>query len=92
MAYGMMPVVYIMGRRIKPMNTLSIVDARNKMADALNRVSYGGERVYLARRGKPVAVLVSLADAELLDKLEDAADIRDANKALAEYRRIRLLP
>ena len=69
------------------MNTLSIVDARNKMADALNRVSYGGERVYLARRGKPVAVLVSVADAELLDKLEDAADIQDAKKALAEYRK-----
>ena len=69
------------------MNTLSIVNARNNMADALNRVSYGGERVYLTRRGKPVAVLVSLADAELLDKLEDAADIRDAKKALAEYRK-----
>lgn len=69
------------------MNTLSIVDARNNLADALNRVSYAGERVFLARRGKPVAVLVSVADAELLAKLEDAADIRDARKALAEYRR-----
>ena len=69
------------------MNTLSIVAARNNLADALNRVSYGGERVFLARRGKPVAALVSMADAELLAKLEDAADIRDAKKALAEYRR-----
>lgn len=68
------------------MTTLSIVDVRKNMADALNRVSYGGERVCLARRGKPVAVLVSVADAELLARLEDTADIRDAQKALAEYR------
>ena len=69
------------------MITLSIVDARNNMADVLNRVSYGGERIALSRRGKAVAVLVSVADAELLARLEDAADIQDAKKALAEYRR-----
>lgn len=69
------------------MSTLSIVAARNNLADALNRVSYGGERVFLARRGKPVAALVSLADAELLAKLEDVADVRDAKKALTEYRK-----
>ena len=41
----------------------------------------------LSRRDKPVAVLVSVADAELPDKSEDAADIQDAKKALAEYHR-----
>ena len=69
------------------MTTLSIVEARNNMAEVLNRVSYRGERVALARRGKAVAVLVSVADAELLARLEDATDIQDAKKALAEYRR-----
>jgi prevent-host-death family protein len=67
------------------MTTISIVEARNKLADALNRVSYGGERVALARRGKPVAVLVSVEDAELLEKLEEAGDLREARKALADY-------
>lgn len=50
---------------VMSMTTLSIVDARNKLADALNRVSYTGERVMLARRGKPVAVLVSVQDVAL---------------------------
>ena len=67
------------------MITLSIVDARNNMADVLNRVSYGGERIALSRRGKAVAVLVSVADAELLARLEDAADMQAAKKALTEY-------
>ena len=69
------------------MTTLSIVNARNNMAEVINRVSYSGERVALARRGKTVAVLVSVADAELLARLEDAADMQAAKKALTEYRR-----
>ncbi|HOR98000.1 MAG TPA: hypothetical protein PLZ74_06465 [Kiritimatiellia bacterium] len=37
--------------RRNTMTTLSIVEARNRLAEAINRVSYGGERVVLARRG-----------------------------------------
>jgi prevent-host-death family protein len=69
------------------MITFSIVRARNKLADAINRVSYGGERVLLARRGKPVAALISMDDLDLLAKIEDAADIRDAKTALKEHDR-----
>jgi len=36
--------------RRNTMTTLSIVEARNRLAEAINRVSYGGERVVLARR------------------------------------------
>ena len=73
--------------RRNTMTTLSIVEARNRLAEAINRVSYGGERVVLARRGKPVAALISTEDLALLQKLEDAKDVRAATKVLKEYDR-----
>jgi prevent-host-death family protein len=76
-----------MKRRNHPMTTLSIAEARNNLADAINRVSYRGERVVFARRGKPVAALVSAEDLALLQRMEDAEDIRAAAKVLREYDR-----
>jgi prevent-host-death family protein len=67
------------------MTVLSIGEARNKLADVINRVSYGGERIVFARRGKPVAALVSADDLDALRRMEDAEDLRDAAKALNEY-------
>ena len=40
---------------------MNVVDIRYKLADAINRVAYAGERIVLERRGKGVAALVSLA-------------------------------
>jgi prevent-host-death family protein len=71
----------------RPMTTLSIAEARNNLADAINRVSYGGERVVFARRGKPVAALVSAGDLALLQRIEDAEDSRVAAKVLKDYDR-----
>jgi prevent-host-death family protein len=69
------------------MTTLTIAQTRSGLADALNRVSYGGERIAIARRGKPIAAIVSNDDLETLQRIEDAEDIRDGRKALREYRR-----
>ncbi|MCA1808769.1 MAG: type II toxin-antitoxin system Phd/YefM family antitoxin [Lentisphaerae bacterium] len=69
------------------MTTISIAQARNNLAETINRVSYGGERIVFARRGKPVAALVSAADLALLQRMEDAEDVRAAHKALREYKR-----
>lgn len=69
------------------MTTLSIAEARNHLAEAINRVTYGGERVLFARRGKPVAALISAEDLALLEHIEDETDIRAARKALREYER-----
>jgi len=69
------------------MPVLSIGEARNKFADVVNRVSYGGERIVFARRGRPVAALVSADDLDTLRRIEDAEDLRDAVKALKEYER-----
>lgn len=63
---------------------VSIAEIRDKLADAINRVAYAGERVVLERRGKPVAVLVSVDDAELLEQLENEADLKALRKARKE--------
>lgn len=66
---------------------VGIAEIRDNLADALNKVAYAGERVVLARRGKGVAALVSMEDLELLERMEDEADVRDAKRALAEMKR-----
>lgn len=63
---------------------MKVADIRNNLADAINRVAYGRERIVLERRGKKVAALVPIEDVELLEELEDQADIRAAKKALKE--------
>jgi prevent-host-death family protein len=70
--------------------TMRVVDIRNRLADAINRVAYAGERIILERRGKGVAALVSMEDVALLEELENEADIRAAKKALKEKGRIPL--
>lgn len=69
------------------MTTLTYVQTRNGLAEALNRVCYGGERIRIARRGKPIAALVSADDLEMLQRADDENDRADARKALAEYKR-----
>ncbi len=63
---------------------VSIVAFREQMADPINRVAYQGERVVLERRGKGVAALVSMADLQTLQALEDATDLKAALKARKE--------
>ena len=74
---------------------ISMVEVRDKLAEVVNRVAYGGERVVLKRRAKGVAAVVSMEDLKLLEELEDRADVKAAKKArkekggitLAEYRK-----
>lgn len=63
---------------------MKVVDIRANLADALNRVAYAGERIVLERHGKGVAVLVSLEDLALLERIEDEQDAKAARKALKE--------
>ena len=68
-----------------PMN-----QARGQFAEILNRAAYGGERIILERRGKPVAAVVSMEDLEDLAALEDEADLRAALRARNQKKRIPL--
>ncbi len=87
-------LLYIVG--ITVMN-VSVSKIRDTLADALNRVAYGGERVILERRGRGVAALVSMQDLELLQEMENRSDLKAARKArkekggvtLEEYRKKR---
>jgi prevent-host-death family protein len=49
---------------------IPVTQARAELADLINRVVYGGERVVVTRHGKPLVALVSAADLERLDRLE----------------------
>ncbi|WP_338675101.1 type II toxin-antitoxin system Phd/YefM family antitoxin [Streptomyces sp. SCSIO 30461] len=51
---------------------IPVTQARAELADLINRVVYGGERVVVTRHGKPLVALVSAADLERLKALEDA--------------------
>ena len=59
-------------------------EARENFADTLNRVAYGGERIVLNRRGRPVAALVAVEDLEALEAAEDAEDVRVARERLRD--------
>ncbi|GGN51867.1 antitoxin [Streptomyces albiflavescens] len=53
---------------------IPVTQARAELADLINRVVYGGERVVVTRHGKPLVALVSAADLERLEELQDPAD------------------
>ena len=63
---------------------IGVAEIRSKMADAINRVAYSGERVILQRRGKGVAALVSMEDLHRLEELEDREDLKTAKRARRE--------
>ena len=65
------------------MPSRTVSEARHQLAELLNIVAYRGERVSIERRGLPVAVLISVEDAQLLESLEDRMDLEMARKALA---------
>lgn len=54
---------------------IPVTRARAELADLINRVVYGGERVVVTRHGKPLVALVSADDLRLLD---DAEELRKA--------------
>ena len=62
----------------------NVVDVRNTFSEYLNLASYQGQRIIIERRGKPVAALVPMEDLELLNALEDRADVKAAKKARKE--------
>ncbi|MGP3923371.1 type II toxin-antitoxin system Phd/YefM family antitoxin [Streptomyces sp. 8N616] len=55
---------------------IPVTQARAELADLINRVVYGGERVVVTRHGKPLVALVSAADLQQLEESEAAAEER----------------
>ncbi|WP_093802028.1 type II toxin-antitoxin system Phd/YefM family antitoxin [Streptomyces sp. Wb2n-11] len=54
---------------------IPVTQARAELAELINRVVYGGERVVVTRHGKPLVALVSAADlARLEGEQQEAAE------------------
>ena len=66
------------------MSSATVAEAKSRFSDLLRRAEYGGERIVVHRHGKPVAAIVSTADLERLEALEDARDVADARVAIKE--------
>ncbi|MEV4423942.1 type II toxin-antitoxin system Phd/YefM family antitoxin [Streptomyces sp. R-07] len=75
---------------------IPVTQARAELADLINRVVYGGERVVVTRHGKPLVALVSAADLEELEAAEKPVDeqvvssvsaLRPVDSAAGEQRR-----
>ena len=65
-------------------NRLPASKARERFAEILNEVSVRGDRIVLERHGKTVAAMISVADLQLLEALEDKYDVDSAREALSE--------
>jgi len=55
---------------------IGVAEIRSNLADVINRVAYGGERIILQRRGKQVLAVVSMEDLETLNSREDKEDVK----------------
>ena len=62
--------------------TVSVSQLKNNLSEYLNRAAYGRERIVIASRGKPKAVVICMEDLLRLEELEDALAAREA---LAAY-------
>jgi prevent-host-death family protein len=69
-----------------------ISEARGEFSDLVNRAAYRHERVLITRHGKAIAALVPTEDLELLEAMEDRADIDAARAALADPANAETIP
>ena len=67
------------------MGALSMVEIRKGFSDVIDRVEESKERMIITRHNKPVAALVPVDDAALLEKLEDDLDLLEAMQAIEDY-------
>lgn len=70
------------------MERISVVELRQGLAEVLNRAEYLGESTVIHRRDKDAAVIISVRDFRLLERLlreeEDRIDIAAARAAREE--------
>ncbi|GGW99844.1 type II toxin-antitoxin system Phd/YefM family antitoxin [Streptomyces lomondensis] len=56
---------------------IPVTQARAELADLINRVVYGGERVVVTRHGKPLVALVSADDLRRLEEVAESAGLTE---------------
>lgn len=67
------------------MDALSMATVRKDLAKLIGKVQYRKERMIITRHDKPVAALVPVDDAALLEELEDRLDLVEALEAIKDY-------
>lgn len=53
--------------------TIGMAEAKSKLSDLVGEVAYGNQQFVLERRGRPMAVLISLDEYRRLQELEQVA-------------------
>lgn len=71
----------------KPVPDLPITEARDRLAEVVNEAAYTGKVIYLTRRGKRLAAIVSVEAVEAAERWEDEQLGRLADEALMEMTR-----
>jgi prevent-host-death family protein len=61
---------------------VTVSEARQELADIINRVAYRGERIRLMRHGRAVAAIVPIDDVERLDGADPS--VRLANRSAGD--------
>ncbi len=67
--------------------SMPAAEARDHLAEIINRVAYGAERIVLTRHGKALVAMVPIEDLEALDRYQDHVDAQLADEAWEEYQR-----
>lgn len=61
----------------------TIANARENFSELVNMANYRNDRVEIVKRNKTVAYIVSKDDFELLQRIEDFLDAKEADEILA---------
>ena len=72
--------------------SITMVAARQRFAELIDRVARGKDRVVLTRRRQPLVAVVPIEDMALLEEIEDREDLRAARAALREAKRKGTIP
>lgn len=71
------------------MQKVTIGQVKRDISDLVNRVAYAGERIVLTSRGRPKAVLISLADFEQLQEVEKTNPVAEWQAWLQKNQQLR---
>ena len=63
---------------------VTVSEARERLAELLGQVEHASEQVTITRHGKPVAVIVPMADLAFMESAEDAFWLRRLEEREAE--------
>jgi prevent-host-death family protein len=65
-------------------SAVTVADARSGLAELLNRVAYGKERLVITRHGREIAAIVPVEDLQVATRLRKFVARKDVARALAE--------